>query len=80
MERLKRSLLERYEEIMTEEETSRALENDEMYIIYPFLAGCEYTKKDGYNEVKNIQNSSEMGSLSKEQIKKLLSEAEICGF
>ena len=69
-----------YEEIMTEEETSRAFENEDMFIIYPYLAGYEYQKKAGYKKVENIKNSSEMKTLSKEEIKMLLAEAGICKF
>lgn len=69
-----------YEEIMTEEETSRAIEDDEMYIIYPYLAGREFTPREGYEKVVGIKNSSEMDLLSEEQIKDLLAEAGICRF
>ncbi len=69
-----------YEEIMTEEESSRSVENDDMYIIYPYLDGYLYTKKGDYKQVTDIKNSSEMQSLSKLEIKSLLSRGGICTF
>ncbi|MBN1431692.1 MAG: SDR family NAD(P)-dependent oxidoreductase [Methanomicrobiaceae archaeon] len=66
-----------YEEIMTEEEMSRAYENDEMYIIYPYLHTLNYKKMSIYKKVEEIKNSSEMEFLGRDEIKSLLNEAGI---
>lgn len=66
-----------YEEIMTEEEASRAHEGKDMYVILPQIKNIEYDNYEKYNKVKTIKSSREMQVLSKQEIFKLLSEADI---
>lgn len=66
-----------YEEIMTEEEASRAYEGKDMYIILPQIKDIEYANYKDYHKVQTIKSSREMQVLSKQEIFKLLSEANI---
>lgn len=66
-----------YEEIMTEEETSRAYEGKEMYIILPVINDVKYKYHDTYTKVRNINSSREMKVLSKQEIFKMLTEANL---
>jgi FlaA1/EpsC-like NDP-sugar epimerase len=64
-----------YEEIMTEEEMSRAYEGKEMYVIYPQIKVINYNHQSVCSRVTSIQNSSQMRSLSKQEIISLLDVA-----
>jgi UDP-N-acetylglucosamine 4,6-dehydratase/5-epimerase len=66
-----------YEEIMTEEEMSRALEGSDMYIILPQTKTQEFTCYSGYAPVKSIRKSSEMKPLKPAEIQQLLNEAHV---
>lgn len=66
-----------YEEIMTEEETSRAYEGKEMYIILPVINDVKYKYQDNYTKVNSIKSSREMQVLSREEIFKMLNEANL---
>ncbi len=64
-----------YEEIMTDEESFRAFENDEMYVINPYLGGPKDRRVEGFTPVEMIKNSSEMDVLTKDEISKVLAGA-----
>lgn len=66
-----------YEEIMTEEEMSRAYEGKDMYAILPQIKGIDYKNYAEYTKVKGIKSSREMKVLSKHELLKLLNEANI---
>ena len=66
-----------YEEIMTEEEMSRAYEGKDMYIIYPQIKVIDYNHHPECSHVTFIKNSSQMKTLSKHEIISLLDEAGI---
>lgn len=66
-----------YEEIMTEEETSRAYEGKDMYIILPVINGVEYKNHDAYTKVQSIKSSREMQVLSKQEIFEMLKGVNI---
>ena len=66
-----------YEDIMTEEEASRAYEGKDMYIILPQIKDIEYNSCKEYHKVQSIKSSREMQVLSKQEIFKLLSEVGI---
>jgi len=66
-----------FEEIMTEEEMSRAYEGKDMYIIFPQVKMIDYNNYSGYSRVTAIKNSSQMKTLSKQEILGLLDEAGI---
>lgn len=70
-----------YEELMTEEEVTRALETKDMFIVFPQLK--ELINKDSFMKVgaKEVHskeyNSHKMPLLNKEEIKKILYEANV---
>jgi len=64
-----------YEEIMTEEEMSRAYEGSDMYIIIPQMKITDYHNFKDYKRVTAIRNSAQMDVLSKEEILRLMDEA-----
>ena len=64
-----------YEEIMTDEESFRAFENDEMYVINPYIGGPKDRRAEGFTPVEMIKNSSEMDVLTKDEISKVLAGA-----
>lgn len=66
-----------YEEIMTEEEMSRAYEGKDMYVIYPQIKVIDYNNHPECSRVTSIKNSSQMNKLSKQEIISLLDEAGI---
>jgi FlaA1/EpsC-like NDP-sugar epimerase len=66
-----------YEEIMTDEEMSRAYEGRDMYIIFPQMKLSEYNNFKEYSRVTMIKNSAEMQVLSKQEIIRLLDEAHV---
>jgi UDP-N-acetylglucosamine 4,6-dehydratase/5-epimerase len=61
-----------YEEIMTEEEMSRAYEGKDMYVIFPQVKMIDYNNYSGYSRVTKIRNSAQMSTLSKKEILGLL--------
>lgn len=63
-----------YEEIMTEEEMSRAYEDEDMYIVFSNLLRSATLNGDisRYKKVESINNSRDVPRLSKEEIAKLL--------
>jgi FlaA1/EpsC-like NDP-sugar epimerase len=61
-----------YEEIMTEEEMSRAYEGKDMYVIFPQVKMIDYNNYSGYSQVTKIKNSAQMPTLSKKEILGLL--------
>jgi FlaA1/EpsC-like NDP-sugar epimerase len=65
-----------YEEIMTEEEASRAYKRPGMYIIYPPIKAINYNI-NGYHQVRWIKNSSQLRALSKQEIIALLEKEGI---
>jgi len=66
-----------YEEIMTEEEMSRAYEGQDMYVIFPQTKAIDYENYTGYTPVSQIKHSSELPALSQQNILQLLDEAGI---
>lgn len=66
-----------YEEIMTEEEMSRAYEGKDMYIILPQIKEIEYKNHGGFTKVKSIKSSREMEVLSRHEILELLKEENL---
>ena len=66
-----------YEEIMTEEEMSRAYEGEDMYAILPLIKEIDYKNYRGYTKVKSIKSSRELKVLSKQEILKLLDQANL---
>jgi FlaA1/EpsC-like NDP-sugar epimerase len=65
-----------YEEIMTEEEMSRAYEGEDIYIVSPQIADPDLESLNGLKKVKGIKNSRDMSLLSKNEILKILSDLE----
>lgn len=65
-----------YEEVMTEEEMSRALEGSDMYIILPQTNTMEFSHNSDYTSVKAIKTSSRMKPLNPVEIAQLLDEAQ----
>lgn len=61
-----------YEELMTEEEMSRAYESEDMYIVFSQLVNVELGNYKGFNKVKTVKNSRDSKLLSKEGILGLL--------
>jgi FlaA1/EpsC-like NDP-sugar epimerase len=61
-----------YEEILTEEEMSRAYEGKDMYVIFPQVKMIDYNNYSGYSRVTKIKNSAQMPTLSKKEILGLL--------
>jgi len=70
-----------YEELMTEEEVTRALETKDMFIVFPQLKELinkEYFRKLGATEVHSSDyNSHKMPLLNKDEIKKVLYESNV---
>ena len=66
-----------YEEVMTEEEMSRAYVGTDMYVIYPQTTQIEFYDTTEYVKVKAIKNSSQMKTLSHNEIHALLEEEKI---
>lgn len=61
-----------YEELMTEEEMSRAYESEDMYIVFSQLVNVELGNYKGFRQVKTVKNSRDTKLLSKEGILGLL--------
>jgi FlaA1/EpsC-like NDP-sugar epimerase len=61
-----------YEELMTEEEMSRACERKDMYIILPQVIDTDYSNYTGYEKVKTVKNSRDMELLTKDEILRLI--------
>ena len=61
-----------YEELMTEEEMSRAYEGKDMYIILPQVIGTDHNNYRGYKKVKTVRNSRDSTLLTKEEIMRLI--------
>lgn len=61
-----------YEELMTEEEKSRAFESDEMYLISPTTTDINHVSYEGFTKVDEIKNSRNTEHLSKEEILRLI--------
>ncbi|MFA4859297.1 SDR family NAD(P)-dependent oxidoreductase [Methanoregula sp.] len=66
-----------YEEIMTEEEMSRALEGSDMYVILPQIKTGDFANYADYAPVKTMKTSSQMDLLKPAQIQQLLDEAMV---
>lgn len=70
-----------YEELMTEEEASRAFETKDMFIVFPQLK--ELVNKEAFRELGATEvqskdyNSHKMKLLNKEEIRKILYEARV---
>ena len=64
-----------YEEIMTEEEMSRAVEGHDMYVILPQTQTIEFVNYSGYVPVRSIKTSARMKPLKPAEIQQLLKEA-----
>lgn len=69
-----------YEELMTEEESERALETPEMFIITPLFAGREYHYENAGSTHAVSYTSRNEKPLTKEQIKLLLLKENLFGF
>lgn len=65
-----------YEEIMTEEEMSRAYEGEDIYVVSPQITDPDLESLNGLKKVKSIKNSCDMKLLSKNEILKILSDLE----
>jgi len=65
-----------YEEIMTEEEMSRAVEGNDMYVILPQTNTIEFVNYTKYIPVKSIKTSAQMTPLKPAEIQTLLDEAQ----
>ena len=61
-----------YEELMTEEEMSRAYEGEDMYIIFSQLVDIDHNKYKGFSKVKTVKNSHDTKLLSRQEILGLL--------
>lgn len=61
-----------YEELMTDEEKSRAYEGEDMYVVFSQLLPSDLSNYKGYKKVELISNSSQMELLSKKEISGLL--------
>ncbi len=57
-----------YEELMTEEEMSRAYEGEDMYIISPLTVTIDQSNYDGFARVKEVHNSRDTRLLTQKQI------------
>lgn len=66
-----------YEEIMTEEDASRAYEGKDMYVILPQIREIDYDSNEHFTKVETIKSSQEIELLSKEEILDLLEEGGI---
>lgn len=61
-----------YEELMTEEEMSRAYEGEDMYVVFSQLVDTDRNNYKGFRKVKSVKNSRDMKLLPKEEILRLL--------
>jgi UDP-N-acetylglucosamine 4,6-dehydratase/5-epimerase len=61
-----------YEEVMTEEEMSRAYEGDDMYVVFSQLVDSDLSNYKGFSKVKAVMNSRDSRVLSKQEILRLL--------
>lgn len=61
-----------YEELMTEEEMSRAYESKDMYIVFSQLVKVDHDRYQGFSKVKTVKNSHDAKLLSREEILGLL--------
>jgi len=61
-----------YEELMTEEEMSRAYESEDMHIVFSQLVDIDRDKYKGFRKVKTVRNSRDTKLLSKQEILRLL--------
>ena len=61
-----------YEEVMTEEEMSRAYEGDDMYVVLSQLVDSDLKNYKGFSKVKTVQNSRDSRLLSRQEILRLL--------
>ena len=61
-----------YEELMTEEEMSRAYENEDMYMLVPQLFDIDHNNYQGFTKVKTVNNSRDAKLLSQQEILGLL--------
>lgn len=66
-----------YEEIMTEEEMSRAYEGKEMYVIYPQTPTISRYDTGNYSKVTAIKNSSQMNTLTQHELLSLLEDEHV---
>lgn len=61
-----------YEELMTEEETSRAYVREDMYIVFSHLVETDLTDYQGFVKVESVKTSHETELLSRQEILRLL--------
>lgn len=61
-----------YEELMTEEEASRAYEGEDMYVVFSQLMPPNLSNYKGFNKVESVKKSRDMELLSKQEILRLL--------
>lgn len=61
-----------YEELMTEEETSRAYEDDDMYVVFSQLSPANLSNYKGFKKVDSVKQSRDMALLSRQEILSLL--------
>ncbi len=61
-----------YEELMTEEEMSRAYEAEDMYVVFSQLLPSALSNYKGFRKVVSVKTSRDMETLSKQKILNLL--------
>ncbi len=61
-----------YEELMTEEEMSRAFEGEDMYIIFSHLVDTKRDNYKGFKKVANVKSSRDTKLLPRQEILRLL--------
>ncbi len=61
-----------YEELMTEEEVSRAYESEDAYLVFSQLVDVDRDRYKGFSRVKTVKNSHDARLLSREEILGLL--------
>jgi FlaA1/EpsC-like NDP-sugar epimerase len=61
-----------YEELLTEDEVSRAYEGKDMYIVLPVSEEFKTQIPEGFEKVKKVKDSREMKLLTKNKILRLL--------
>lgn len=61
-----------YEELMTEEEMSRAYEKENMYVIAPSITSIDQHNYEGFDKVTAVNNSHECELLTREEILRLI--------
>ena len=61
-----------YEELMTEEEMSRAYEGEDMYIVFSQLVDTNLSDYRGFRKVENVKTSRDTKLLSRQEILRLL--------